>query len=303
MSILVQPPSSGLAHAWERVDLPPTWPDASKWRLFLSLLKAPTVRGGAVSLPSELPGPSVPEYALRPFHGQPNGYYSHSVAAGYDTGFELSMLKRVVKARERLVSAITRRAEPGTPVLDLGCGTGRLAMALANSTEPVERTIWGIDPSPYLLKLARVRCPSAHLLQGIAEEMPFSDGYFGAVGACFLFHELPAPAARRAIVEVHRVLRPGGILTLVDPCQDHIRPRSYLKLVRRHGLLSLYFHLLARGVYEPFLQDWHALGDHEDWLREHGFELLERKVEVPFEYLIARRLDGSRAIGPSASEL
>jgi SAM-dependent methyltransferase len=120
--------------------------------------------------------------------------------------------------------------------------------------------------------------------------MPFAAGHFGAVGACFLFHELPTQVARKAIDEVHRVLRPGGILALVDPCKDHIRPKSYLRLVREHGLLSLYFHLLARGVYEPFLEDWHALGDHDDWLREHGFELLERKVEVPFEYLVARRL-------------
>src|SRR5690606_17321435 len=89
--------------AFASIDLPRTWPDHLGSRLYFSLLKAPFVKSGAIDVPETLPGPVVPEYARRPFHGLPNGYYSHSIARGYDTGFEISMLGRIKAARMHMV--------------------------------------------------------------------------------------------------------------------------------------------------------------------------------------------------------
>jgi ubiquinone/menaquinone biosynthesis C-methylase UbiE len=218
----------------------------------------------------------------------PNGYYSHAVTQGYDLGFEFSMLGKVTQIRSEM-ARLTKRLLPqsqGPSVLDLGCGTGRLAQAfLAQGA----RAVVGLDPSPYLLKLAEERVPEARFEQGIAEDIPYPEQYFDAVGACFLFHELPRDAAERALLEAHRTLKPGGILTFTDPCRDHIWPTSLWSLWKQHGLSALYFHLLASRVYEPYLEDWHGLGDHAAWLNERGFEVLHHEIRVPFEMICARR--------------
>jgi ubiquinone/menaquinone biosynthesis C-methylase UbiE len=268
-------------------DLPQTWPDRLGIRLLFSLLKAPFVKGGTVDVPDALPGPAVPEYARRPFHGLPNGYYSHSVAQGYDTGFEISMLGRVGAARSRMVESMMRHI-PGGPqrVLDAGCGTGRLAHALVERGVP---EVWGLDPSPYLLQIAGARTPEAHFVQGVLESAPFSDNCFDAVGSCFVFHELPRAVAEASLSQIRRILRPGGVLTIVDPCRDHVRPKSLLRLVASHGASALYFHFLAKGVYEPYLADWHGRASVTQWLEESGFEVLQDQTKIPLQTLVARR--------------
>jgi ubiquinone/menaquinone biosynthesis C-methylase UbiE len=266
--------------------LPETWPDRAGIRLFFELFKAPFVKSGTVELPDGLPGPKVPEYVLRPFHGLPNGYYSHRVAQGYDTGFEVSMLGKISHARAQILGALLSTPGRLERVLDAGCGSGRLTAALEGQKV---QEIWGLDPSPYLLQIAAERAPLAHFVQGTVEECPFADESFDAIGSCFLFHELPAEAAERGIRHLHRVLRPGGTLVIVDPCPDHLNPPSLLRLVLQHGPAALYFHFLAKGVFEPYLADWHGLGDHAAWLEARGFEVIESRVEIPFEYLIARR--------------
>lgn len=280
---------TALARPFSPSPLPETWPDRSGFRLFLALLKAPFVKSGQVELPGDLPGPKVPEYALRPFHGLPNGYYSHSVAQGYDTGFEVSMLGRISGARARILDTLLATPGGASHVLDVGCGSGRLTAAL---TERGVREVWGLDPSPYLLQIAADRAPLAEFVQGTIEESPFDDGIFDAIGSCFLFHELPKEAAERGIRHLHRMLRPGGTLVIVDPCRDHVNPPSLLRFVLKHGPAALYFHLLAKGVYEPYLNDWHGLGDHTSWLGQRGFEVLENRVEIPFQFLVARRRPG-----------
>ncbi|HVN61982.1 MAG TPA: class I SAM-dependent methyltransferase, partial [Gaiellaceae bacterium] len=64
----------------------------------------------------------------------------------------------------------------GRRVLDVGCGTGRLAGALA---ERESCKVWGVDPSAEMLEVARSRVPAGvGLKQGAAEELPFKDGWF-----------------------------------------------------------------------------------------------------------------------------
>ena len=98
-------------------------------------------------------------------------------------------------------------------MLDAGCGTGRLAAALAE--EGLAR-VWGVDRSPEMLAVARAKTRRAGFKLGMLEELPFRDGWFDAAVAWLVVHLVDRP---KAFTELHRVLRPGGRLAVVtfDP--------------------------------------------------------------------------------------
>jgi len=279
-------PPGNFALAETQIELPKTWPDHSQLRLFWNLFRAPFVKSGSIALPEGLPGPEIPEYALKPFHGLPNGYYSHRVADGYDLGFELSMLGRVKVGRTRMVEAMCSGGLPRR-CLDVGCGSGRLAHALVKRGA---HEVWGVDASPYMLQIAQRRTPEANFSQALFEDTRFENESFDAVGACFLFHEVPSDVLSSGLRELHRIMRPGARLTVLDPGPSHYRPPSLWKLPFTEGPLSLYFHLLSRRVYEPYIEDWHSIQDHASWLEEHGFRLEEKDSGVPFLFLNATRI-------------
>lgn len=97
-------------------------------------------------------------------------------------------------------------------MLDAGCGTGRFAAALAP-----EARVWGIDPSPGMLEVARERVPrSVRLKLARAEEPPFRDGWFERIVYWLVIHLLDRPAAFAA---AQRMLGERGRVCIVtfDP--------------------------------------------------------------------------------------
>jgi demethylmenaquinone methyltransferase / 2-methoxy-6-polyprenyl-1,4-benzoquinol methylase len=102
------------------------------------------------------------------------------------------------------------RALPGRPVLDLGCGTGRLAERAAVAGHPVV----GLDVSMAMLTAARERSPKLPLVQGSAFRLPFRDAAFGGATSGFVLRNLDDLAG--AFAELARVVRPGGGLALID---------------------------------------------------------------------------------------
>jgi SAM-dependent methyltransferase len=109
-----------------------------------------------------------------------------------------------------LVDVLAREGDlHGRRVLDVGCGTGRLASLL------VERygcKLWGVDPEPAMIEVARERVPPGVGLKiGRAEELPFKDGWFERVTMTLVLQLVDRPAA---FAEILRVLQPGGRLAL-----------------------------------------------------------------------------------------
>src|SRR2546422_371579 len=80
--------------------------------------------------------------------------------------------------------------------------------------------VWGLDPSPYLLRCADARVPRARFVQGVAERTGFGDERFDGVACCFLFHELPPRAADQALAELARIARPRARLAIVEPARE-----------------------------------------------------------------------------------
>jgi len=93
----------------------------------------------------------------------------------------------------------------GVDLLDVGCGPGRAAAALA---ERYGAVVTGVDASAEMLAAARELAPSITFIQGFAEDLPFADRSFDFVVSNFVVHLLERPAA---FLEVRRVLRPGGV--------------------------------------------------------------------------------------------
>jgi len=97
----------------------------------------------------------------------------------------------------------------GLAWLDVGCGTGAFTELVLNRAAP--RSIAGIDPAPTQIEHARRRAPNADVRVADATALPFEDGAFDLATSALVINFIPdRPAAFR---EMHRVLRPGGIVS------------------------------------------------------------------------------------------
>jgi len=110
-----------------------------------------------------------------------------------------------------------RHALAGADVLDLGCGPGRAAAALADR---YGAAVTGLDASPEMLAAARELAPSVTFVEGIAEDLPFAEGSFDLVLSNFVVHLLDR---RTAFSEVYRVLRSGGMYWVKTQDPETIR--------------------------------------------------------------------------------
>jgi SAM-dependent methyltransferase len=104
----------------------------------------------------------------------------------------------------------------GRRVLDVGCGTGRLAAALA---EEAHAKVWGIDSSAEMVAVARETLPvGIGVRQGDAERLPFRDGWFDRVTMSLVLHLVDRPLA---LAEARRVVPDGGRVAISTFHPDH----------------------------------------------------------------------------------
>lgn len=115
----------------------------------------------------------------------------------------------------------------GERVLDVGCGTGSLTFALPQAADVME--VAAIDYSPVFVEAARRRNtdPRVTIAQGDACAIPFPDGRFDRALSLLVLHFVPE--ADKAVAEMRRVVRPGGVVAAA--VWDHLGGMSGMRMM------------------------------------------------------------------------
>ncbi|HEX8992002.1 MAG TPA: class I SAM-dependent methyltransferase [Anaerolineales bacterium] len=106
----------------------------------------------------------------------------------------------------------------GRAVLDVGCGTGTLAMMIQQANPAAH--VAGLDGDRQILQIAHTKARRSRLTteftEAMSDTMPFGDASFDFVLTTLMLHHLTKDGKQGTAVEMYRVLRPGGTLLGLD---------------------------------------------------------------------------------------
>jgi ubiquinone/menaquinone biosynthesis C-methylase UbiE len=130
----------------------------------------------------------------------------------YDPVVALTMQEQTF--RDRLRGHVLDGLPAGGTVVDVGCGTGTTAIALAASGA----TVIGVDGDPEVLALAHAKMGAGAVQwrKGTATALPLAGHSTDRMVMSLLLHHLDSDAKRTALAEARRVLRPAGRLHVAD---------------------------------------------------------------------------------------
>jgi ubiquinone/menaquinone biosynthesis C-methylase UbiE len=127
----------------------------------------------------------------------------------------------------------------GESVLDVGCGTGSLAIA-AKGRVGADGNVFGIDASSEMIARATAKAAKAGIdvsfKNAVAEALPFPDAQFDVVLSTLMLHHLPRKVRQQCAREIRRVLKPEGRVLVVDFARA--QPTGILAYFHRHGHLQ-----------------------------------------------------------------
>ncbi len=204
------------------------------WRQTCAKLDTPAMRQRL----DELTNPAVdyPDYYQVPFHAYSEGNLCWQAAfeaapATYAMALRIwpqesiSWQEAQTRLRQSFLTVLDQHSPAQvTDILDLGCSVGISTLSVhrhfvqKNGHQNPVRTV-GLDLSPYMLAVAQAQDTSSEIAQWVhaaAESTGFSEACFDVVTLQFVAHELPRAATQAIFTEALRVLRPGGVLAIVD---------------------------------------------------------------------------------------
>ena len=175
--------------------------------------------------------------------------------------YNATVAKVLRKPETEIASDIVAKMEKGT-VLDLGSGTGYLAIEIARRTSSLQ--VYGIDLSRQMVKIARSHArgvDNAQFVLGNAARLPFGDDSIDLVVSTGASHHWKTP--RLVFDECYRVLRTGGETWIYDGCPEVFKaPDDRRKLrekygffVGRLGLRISAIHGFTREEYQTLITD------------------------------------------------
>ena len=182
---------------------------------------------------------------------------------------------------DQMAAEMKERLSRNMNVLELACGTGMISQRIVGSVKSLEAT----DFSPEMIAEAKGKPCSSRLHFSVqdATDLPYADQSFDAVVIANALHIMPEPG--RALEEIHRVLKPGGLL--IAPTFVHGEGAGLRLRVRLLELCG--FH-----TYHQWNGDELAA-----FVAGRGFAVDRRQTLgggiAPMCYLEARRLDGGAA--------
>lgn len=161
------------------------------------------------------------------------------------------------------------RPEPAERVLDIGCGTGSLAVRLKQ--EHPRATVVGTDIDPAALAIAEKKSRAAQVSvtwrRGPADDPAFPDQSFDLVTSSLLLHHLLPSGKRAALAAAWRLLKPGGRLVLVD-------------FTRPDGRLRALVFALVRALDGRRETEDHARGRLPAFVEEAGFANVAERLRL-----------------------
>lgn len=159
------------------------------------------------------------------------GWYDRFVNLA--TGGKRATLRRASIAQAQLA--------PGEQVLEVGCGTGDLALLAAAEVGATGRVV-GIDPSPEMIAVAQHKASHANasvdFIVQPAEAMSFADASFDVVLSSLMMHHLPPHLKQPALREIGRVLAPNGRLLIIDLRRPESLPGRVITHLLMHGQMQ-----------------------------------------------------------------
>jgi ubiquinone/menaquinone biosynthesis C-methylase UbiE len=168
------------------------------------------------------------------------GLVLHGTARFYDLMAWVVMLGREGVFREKVIDLA--RLKTGESVLDVGCGTGTLAIAAKRRVGPTGM-VYGIDASPEMIARAGRKAKKASIdvvfKNGVVEALPFPDAHFDVVLSTLMLHHLPREAREKCAREMRRVLKPGGRVLAVDFGAAQEKRSLLAHFHHRHGHVEL----------------------------------------------------------------
>jgi len=122
--------------------------------------------------------------------------------------------------KDRLNSLLSELSvSPAEACLDVGCGFGNFVVALAERFQKVS----GIEVIAERAEWSKRRCPSAEIVCGTAERLPWPDNHFGLIVSTDVFEHLDHSQQVAAAKEIARVLKPSGHAFITVPSRFQIR--------------------------------------------------------------------------------
>ena len=207
-----------------------------------------------------------PEYYHRPFHGYEDGNLNWDAAVEGDAA-TLSVAVNYWKNNDPHLSEkwlrynITENINnyykdlelsPFEKVLDVGCSIG-VSTEYISKSYPNLKNIIGIDLSPYFLAIATYNSVEKNLpikyYHRLAENTQFNENTFDFVICNFLLHEVPTESTKLIVNELHRILKPGGVLAIVDLDPSNVQNKLIVSAFRKW----------AFEITEPYINDYYEL--------------------------------------------
>jgi ubiquinone/menaquinone biosynthesis C-methylase UbiE len=212
------------------------------------------------------------EVATQPTHpAHPNPDAGTEMGHGHGRGYDIYATVFFGGRRHRVFNRLAAEsgARPGDRVLDVGCGTGYFTRLMAQAVAP-GGTAHGVDPSGDAIEHARqrvARLDNCTFDEGVAEALDASDGAYDVVVSSLMIHHLPETLRHRAIGEMSRVLRPGGLVLIAEfrPPTSRIGRRLVTALTGHNAMANNRVDLLEPMTREAGFEQ-PRFGDLRPWI-------------------------------------